>query len=132
MIDEVTSRLWDGAKTVINTAGFITQVPVIKDVSEAIGAIDFFFKKMPETGTAFRAWEDYNRKMDGWDPVVARQLQEEAKKHLNELGLSGIQDALGFFTEKLGDHNLVGEAVVRLKDAVSVATDWLSTVSSNN
>lgn len=130
-LNEGIGKIWDGAKAVINTAGFITNNTVLKKVNEAAGTIDFFFKKMPETEKAFRAWEDYNRKLDGWDPVVARQLQENAKKHLEALGLSGVQDAVGFITKELGSHQLVRKSIEELNDAVSVVTDWIGALSSN-
>lgn len=130
-LDEGIGKIWDGAKAVINTAGFITNNTVLKGVNEAAGTIDFFFKKMPETEAAFRAWENYNRKLDGWDPVVARQLQENAKKHLEALGLSGVQDAVGKITERLGEEKLIREAIVQLNGAVSVVTDWIGALSSN-
>lgn len=94
-----------------------------------VGAIDFFLRKLPNAEVAFLRWEDYNRQ-DNWDRATADQYQEEARKALEELGVSGLKDTLDLIADKIPESDAIDKALKKAYDAIGMAGDWIETLDT--
>jgi len=94
-----------------------------------LGAVDFFLRKLPNAEAAFRRLEEYNRQ-ENWDRATAAQYQEEARKALEELGVSGLKDTLDLIADKIPKSDAIDEALKKAYDAIGAVGDWIEALGT--
>jgi uncharacterized protein YukE len=121
--------VFDVFKASLSTISLFVTSLGLDTVKVFAGAADFFLRKLPNAEAAFRRWEEYNR-LDNWDwdRATADQYQEEARKALEELGISGLKDTLDLIADKIPKSDVIDEALKKAYDAIRAVEEWIEAV----
>jgi uncharacterized protein YukE len=112
---------------------FIKKNPLFESIGIVVGGLDFFLRKMPTAERAFKAWEDYNNSdLSQWNSQRSHELEQEARKALDELGLGTVKDTLSLLTDTLGENKIIGDAIVKIKDVAFTATEWVKVLDNDS
>jgi|GEM_PF-3271360 len=121
--------IFDVFKASLSTVSLFVTSLGLDAVKVFAGAGDFFLRKLPNAEAAFRRWEDYNRQ-DNWNRATADQYQEEARKTLEELGVSGLKDTLDLIADKIPKSDVIDEALKKAYDAIGAVGDWIEALGT--
>jgi uncharacterized protein YukE len=121
--------VFDVFKASLSTVSLFVTSLGLDAVKVFAGAGDFFLRKLPNAEAAFRRWEDYNRQ-DNWNRATADQYQEDARKALEELGVSGLKDTLDLVADKIPKSDVIDEALKKAYDAIGAVGDWIDALGA--